>query len=187
MLWLTAASAKNEIKWDKGLESYRERERRETMEQRMESRKATQHFQLLQRENSPGERMAKVMPRGESEPLGQPGPCAQSPGSKTIHGVRKRMVSHRERDGLLSEMEAPGRFGGGPCHDQPEGARRGPEGYGKTSVVLQPGQCLLDAKTAELGQVALGSPGHQAATRHPTCLASSLRSQRAGTPVLTQT
>ena len=124
MLWLTAASAKNEIKWDKGLESYRERERRETMEQRMESRKATQHFQLLQRENSPGERMAKVMPRGESEPLGQPGPCAQSPGSETIHGVRKRMVSHRERDGLLSEMEAPGRFGGGPCHDQPEGARR---------------------------------------------------------------
>ena len=59
------------------------------------------------------------------EPPGQPGPCTQSPGSETVHGVRKRMVSHRERDGLLSEMEAPGRSGGGPCHDQPEGARRG--------------------------------------------------------------
>lgn len=130
-----AVNAKNEIRRDKGLESYRERERRETLEQRTASHKATQGFQLLQREHSPGERMAKVMPRGESEPLGQPGPCAQSPGSKTVHGVRKRMVSHRERDGLLSEMGAPGRFGGGPCHDQPEGARRGPEGCGDTSAV----------------------------------------------------
>lgn len=151
MLWLTAASAKNEIKWDKGLESYRERERRETMEQRMESYKATQHFQLLQRENSPGERMAKVMPRGESEPLGQPGPCAQSPGSETVHGVRKRMVNHRERDGLLSEMEAPGRFGGGPCHDQPEGARRGPEGYGKTSMAAAARTRPLRCKNCRTG------------------------------------
>ena len=145
-----AVNAKNEIKWDKGLESYRERERRETLEQRTEYRKAMQGFQLLQREHSPGERMAKVMPWGESEPLGQPGPCAQSPGSETVHGVRKRMVSHRERDGLLREMGAPGRFGDHAMisRKELEGDRRD---AGTQVRWLQPGQCLLDAKTAELG------------------------------------